>query len=100
MEFSGSFLDLVGDKRNLGLVTLAIESAIAASFALDGGTMTDAEVKRRFNMCQNIFKVLRGDMQWGIERIIDHLPQYLRAELSGASWEPDKRQCWIPGDGR
>ena len=99
MEFSGSFNELVGSKMELGKITMAIEAAIATSFALDGGTITDSEVKRRFNICQDVFKILRGDMKWRIERIIDHLPQYLRAELAGSSWAPNSRQCWVPGDG-
>lgn len=101
MEFSGSFKDLVGSKRHLGKVTLAIETAIQVSFATNEGTITQSEVKRRFELCQKIFKILRGDLKWGIERIIDHLPQYLTAELNGSDWDPgtQQRQCWIPSDG-
>jgi hypothetical protein len=99
IEFTGSFKELVGSPRNVGKVTIGFELAIAASFAIDGGTMTTDEVKRRFQFCEKIFKQLRGDLSWGIERIIDHLAKYLRYELDGVSWEPDKRTTWMASDG-
>jgi len=73
--------------------------AIEKSFAQDGARVTQSEVKRRFELCARIFKTLRGDLHWGIERIEGHLSEYLRAELDGRTWEPDKREVWIPGDG-
>lgn len=99
MELSKSFVELVGSPVNLGKTTLGIQTAIELSFAQDGSTITQSEVKRRFRVCENIFKQLRGDMKWGIDRIIDHLPRYLRAELDGDAWEPDQRRCWISRDG-
>ena len=99
MELSGSFKELVGSPANLGKTILGIEMAITSSFAIDGSTMTTSEVKRRFGICERLFKNLRGDLGWGIERIIDHLAEYLRYELDGVVWEPDKRSCWMTGDG-
>ncbi len=100
MELSGSFKQLVGDHTALADVVNGIQTTIELSFAVDGATITGAEVKRRFQLCEGIFKVLRGDMQWGIARIVDHLPEYLRAELNGETWEPNSRTCWMPKDGR
>lgn len=99
MELSKTMLSMLGTKENVGTLVLAIESSIAASFALDGATMTGDEVKRRFNICLEIFKVLRGDMKWGMSRIVDHIPKYLLQELNGTTWTPDTRECWIPSDG-
>jgi len=99
MEFTGSFKELVGSPANVGKVTLGFEMAITTSFAIDGSTMTTDEVKRRFQICERLFKQLRGDLSWGIERIIDHLAEYLRYELDGVSWEPDKRMTWQTTDG-
>jgi len=99
MEFTGAFLDLVGSPANLGKTTIGIQTAIEVSFAQDGAPITGWEVKRRFKLCEKIFQILRGDVHWGIDRIIDHLPRYLRCELDGDAWEPDSRQCWIASDG-
>lgn len=60
---------------------------------------TKAEVRRRSGMALDIALQLRGDMQWGIQRVMDHLPQYLLAELDGVPWRPDERKIWIPADG-
>ena len=94
------FAGLLSDSTQLAKVMLGFETCIQASFAIDGAKITDAEIKRRFNICAQIFKQLRGDLSWGVTRILDKLPEYLRAELDGVQWEPDKRSCWIPSDGR
>lgn len=94
------------DADSLGKVTVAFEAIIARSFEKDRelaphspSSMKAAEVKRRFEICCAIFCALRGDLQWGLERVFAHLPEYLRCELDGKAWEPNKRQCWVPGDG-
>jgi hypothetical protein len=79
----------------------AFESAIAASFMFDDMNtalkihrQTQAEVKRRFDICAKIFECCRGDLKWSLDRVIDHLPVYLRNELDGVSWEPSARKTW------
>jgi len=81
--------------------TAHFAEVVAASFAVDGARQTRDEVKRRFNICMELFGNLRYDMQWGFERIFapTNLPYYLRCELDGHPWEPDPRTCWIPDDG-
>jgi hypothetical protein len=86
---------------DLGRITIGIFEAIAISF--EEGNMrnpTHEEKKRRFTICVNWAKILRGDLAWGLARICDSMPDILRAELLGTKWEPDKRACWIPEDGR
>jgi hypothetical protein len=78
---------------------LGIEHAIERSFQSDGARMTQAEVRRRFDICERVFRQLRGDLGWGLQRVLDHLPGYLRCELDGAPWEPDRRTLWMPEDG-
>jgi hypothetical protein len=96
-----AFAKLVDDPVLLGRVTRVFEETIAKSF--DGKHkmrhMTQAEVKRRFDMCAKIFSKLRSDLKWGIERIVDSLPGFLDQELSGSDWVPDARTIWAPGDG-
>ena len=86
-------------KDELGRLTLGIEQDVPRSFAADGARMTGAEVRRRFGICERLFRQLRGDLGWGLVRVLDHLPDYLRCELDGVPWEPDRRTCWMPGDG-
>jgi hypothetical protein len=93
-----AFLDLV-EQGQLTRAATAVERVVAQSFETDGARMTGAEVRRRFAICERLFRQLRGDLGWGLTRVIDHLPHYLRCELDGQAWEPDRRTCWMPGDG-
>lgn len=92
-----AILDLVSEHQ-VARVTLAIERAIADSFAADGARMTGSEVRRRFVLCERLVRQLRGDLGWGLRRVLDHLPHYLRCELDGVPWTPDARAVWIPED--
>jgi nitric oxide synthase oxygenase domain/subunit len=94
----GDFLDLV-DRGQVERALVGIEHAVTRSFEADGARMTDAEIRRRFSICEQLFRQLRGDLSWGLIRVIDHLPHYLRCELDGQAWEPDRRTLWIPEDG-
>jgi hypothetical protein len=95
----GAFLDLV-EQDQVGQVTVAIERAIERSFREDGARMTGAEVRRRFAICERLLRHLRGDLGWGLQRVLDHLPAYLRSELDGIPWQPDTRTVWVPADGQ
>ncbi len=95
---AGEFLKLLGNKRDVAKATMAFEVAVAASFAQDNARMTQSEIKRRFEMCEGIFRALKGDMHWSIHRALDHLTRFLRCELDGVDWEPEaKRSTWSPG---
>lgn len=86
----------------VGRVTLFFERTIEGSFRthpMRMGRMTQAEVKRRFEICCSIFEQLRGELKWGIDRIEQHLPTYFCAELDGAPWKPNTRTFWLPEDG-
>ncbi len=103
----GVFLDLVQHDQ-IAKVVRGIETAVAQSFiderarqaiVLVGKAPTRDEVKRRGQICLRVFKELRGDLKWGVDRILDHLPYYLRCELDGVSWRPEdhtKRNVWSP----
>lgn len=88
----------------IGKVVIGIEAAVAQTFLQDsapgriilvhgGARITAGEIKRRTEMCLAIFKVLRGDLKWTVERILDFLPTYLRKQLDGAPWEPEARRA-------
>ena len=86
---------------DLGRVTLGIYSAIEKSFVEQNmRNPTRDEIKRRFGICINWAKTLRGDLKWGLDRIVDTMPEVLRAHLLGGEFKPDTRQCWIPSDGQ
>ncbi len=93
----GAFLDLVTADQ-VARVTLAIERVIADSFGADDARVTGDEVRRRFAICERLVRQLRGDLGWGLHRVLDHLPVYLRCELDGVPWEPDARVVWVPED--
>lgn len=97
---AGHFASLLTNQAELSRVTLAFEKTIRASYESHPVRhSTQAEISRRFEICARIFEQLRGDLEWGLERIFDKLPEYLGAELNGSTWEPDKRTCWMPSDG-
>lgn len=94
----GIFLDLLRHDQ-VGTATLAIERAIIGSFVEDQARPTGDEVRRRFVICERLVRRLRGDLGWGLQRVLDHLPHYLRCELDRVPWEPEARTVWAPGDG-
>jgi len=92
------FMDLL-EKDQAGRVMLAIERAVSKSFEDDRARVTGDEIRRRFGLCERLIRRLRGDLGWGLHRVLDHLPHYLRCELDGQAWEPDTRTIWMPEDG-
>ena len=86
---------------DLGRITMGIYEAVGKSF--DQQFMrnpTREEIKRRFKIVMDWAVTLRGDLSWGLDRIVDVMHEILTSELTGAKWEPSKRQCWIPADGK
>lgn len=81
-------------------VVRGIEKAITRSFATDGlirPVRTQHEIKRRFQICVDGFRMMRRDLDWAVPRIVDALPEYLRKTLDRDNWEPppEGRQSWI-----
>lgn len=101
----GPFAGLVVDGQ-LGKVGAGIEAAVAGSFLEDAARQKvvlvvspprHSEVKRRTAVCIRIFRELRGDLKWGVDRIVDNLPRFLRSELDGIAWAPvATRASWSP----
>ena len=95
---SRSFLEFVAEDQVVA-VAHAIEAAVAKSFEADRSRATGDEIRRRFALCEHVIRQLRADLGWGLQRVLDHLPHYLRCEVDGQPWEPDKRTIWMPQDG-
>ena len=96
------FADLFANRADLAKVLHSFTASIEASFAGDGAMRkpTADEVKRRFAICERWFRDLRGTKLWSIDRCLAAVPQALKAELSGQTYEPDSRSLWIPQDGK
>jgi hypothetical protein len=85
----------------LGQLVSGITDAIYGSFREQSMKMpTDADKRQRFAICMDWAVTLRGDLKWGVARIVGAMPEILRTTLAGGKWQPSQRQCWIPTDGR
>jgi hypothetical protein len=49
---------------------------------------TRPEIKRRTEILYKWFTVMRADLGFSTHRALDMLPEALRTELDGGSWEP------------
>ena len=89
--------------NSLGALVTGVTDAIYQSFKENGlrsKEVSDTEKRMRFKILMDWAIVLRADLKWGVQRIVDAMPEILKTELNGKKWEPTKRQCWIPQDGR
>jgi hypothetical protein len=78
-------------------VALSFYRTIEASYVHDRSRPTQAETKRRFEMLEQTFRMLRHDYQWGVDRILAVLPKALRCKLDGVSWDPGaESRIWTP----
>ena len=84
----------------LGKITSGALEAVARSFEKQNNEAPlRSEVKRRFELIMNVAVMLRGDLLWGVDRIVGAFPHILDADAAGGRWEPTDRACWIPSDG-
>lgn len=94
------FAELFTDRAQLAHVTNTFIRVIGLSFAEHQmRQQTQAEIKRRFEICERWFRVLRGDKKWTVDRCLSAIPHALRAELAGGTYTPDSRSVWVPSDG-
>lgn len=64
----------------------------AAEFAR---SLPKQQVRERFDILLRWWEILRGDLHWSAERILDHLPAALATELRGERWTPpEATSCW------
>ena len=87
----------------MGRLVNAMNESIFKSFCDEKGKMrgdvSQAEVKERFKVCVNMARQLRGDLHWGLERIIGILDEVLICHLAKTEFKPSDRKCWVPADG-
>ena len=94
---AGVWAKLIPDD-DVGVVTKSFQDAIGCSFDDDRSRVTQAEIKRRFEICCKIFENLCGDLKWSTAKALDFIPRYLRNELDGIPYTPDTRVLWTPSD--
>lgn len=97
---AGEFLGVLKDPMAIREVVHGMSTAVAASYALEGGRRTQAEDGRRAKLCVDLVRIMRGDCGWTIRRIVDELPEALRARVRGEDWEPPKGVLWTGPNGR
>lgn len=99
------FRQLLSSDQDLVAVFMALEGAIWRSFGedirrspFDFKKPTEAEVKRRFQICERWFRHSRGDLGYSLERTLDLMGRALRAELDGTSFDPEAgaSRIWTP----
>lgn len=87
----------------MGTLTRGIFEAVDRSFQHDKGKMkgdiTIAEIRSRFAACVHWAKILRGDLKWGLERVIGQFDEILRCHLTKTPYKVPTRACWVPEDG-
>ena len=89
--------ELLGSPKAVGTVTNGILAAVHASLVSHPMLgLTQAEIKRRFDICLRWFKELRFERKFSIERCVDEMPKALRAELDGLPYQPHGRSLWMP----
>lgn len=84
------------DPSLLKRVMFTLTATIATSFTQDKSRATQAEMHRRYRICEQAFRELRTDYGWAVPRILDAMPRVLRARLDGLPWDPSKqRAVWL-----
>jgi len=98
------FIPLVRSIADVKLLQHKLSETVKESFTLDAirnpgrpVVGTQAEVKRRAEICLKWFRVMRADMGYSTERALDFLAAALRTELDGGKWEPPVQvTAWGP----
>lgn len=93
----GTFLRLFAS-GNAPLIAAAVTSAIEHSYAVcPMRQRTEAENKRRFELCAEIYETLvESPYVWATTRIIEHLPRFLVERLEKRDWKPKPGGMWNP----
>jgi hypothetical protein len=61
--------------------------------------VTQAEIKRRADICLRWYENLRGDLGWPVDRVLSAIGSALVAELDGRTYEPDTQAVmWKPNE--
>ena len=88
----------------LGKLTSGITDAVDRSFQDDKGKLrgdiTHWEIRDRFRACMSKAKMMRGDLKWGLDRIVGQMDEVLRCHLAKTDYTVPSRALWMPDDSR
>jgi hypothetical protein len=90
----GPFVSLFNNPDDFEHVFSSLEHTILSSFALDAQLtgsapkITTEEIRRRFSICEHWFRVMRGELGWGLRRTLDAIPKALANTLLGFEYDP------------
>lgn len=89
---------------SLGRLTRGIHEAVERSFQDDKGRMrtdiTQWEIRDRVTACVKQAKMMRGDLKWGLDRIVGQMDEVLRCHLAKTDYKVPTRALWMPEDGQ
>ena len=91
---SKPFKDLFNSPEDFNRVFDSMEHTIMASFAIDRAVfgrnpkITNEKVAARYKICEKWFRIMRGDLGWGLTRTLDTLPKALACELLDEEYDP------------
>jgi hypothetical protein len=101
------FSDLLNTPQQFQRVEAAFCRILSASFLEDerrsgkefvARIRTQLEERRRADILGKWFRILRGELGFGMIRTMDELPKALRKELDGETYTPpEKNRLWAPG---
>lgn len=90
------FAKLFNNPTDFNVVLSSLEHTIMASFAIDAAMqgrtpqITNEKIRTRFKVCEKWFRVMRGDLGYGLKRTLDSIPKALACELIGQPFVPDE----------
>lgn len=96
------FAELFNDPTDFNRVFDSLEHTIMASFAIDYAVLgrepeiTEEKVKARFKICEKWFRVMRGELGFGLVKTLDLIPKALACELTDQEYDPEKEgSAWF-----
>lgn len=101
-----AFKDLFNRPEDYELVFSSLEHTIWCSFLIDVKVLgrsveiTQDKVKERWKICEKWFRIMRGDMGFGLIRTLDTIPRALACELLNVEFTPEKEHasCFFKED--
>jgi hypothetical protein len=100
-----TFIDLLNKEEDFELVWTSLDHMIFSSFGMIDKLMwgrepqiTQSEVKRRFLICEKWFRIMRGELGFGLIKTLDLLPKALACELLQVDFDPEETvgRGWFP----
>lgn len=92
------FAELFNSPEDFQRVFERLEHTILMSFAIIDKKLygkveiTQEAIKQRFSICEKWFRIMRGEIGYGLTETLDMLPKALACDLLGIPYDPKKRE--------